>query len=98
MEHLSMIPTPIAVLDLISKAERSRRLVWTAGMVLKRAALVSDWKELNHSDRQRVLHSITGMLEDLAARGVLERRPIRQTIGFGEEVGFDYIGGAKHSS
>ena len=38
------------VLDLITKAERSRKFVWTAGRVLKEAALWTRLGELNYDE------------------------------------------------
>lgn len=33
----------------------------------------------------------TGFLEDLAVHGILQRRTEPQSIGYGDEVGFDYV-------
>lgn len=96
MAHLTVFPTQAAVLELVLKAERSRKLVWTAGMVLKRAGLVTPWEELSHSDRKFVMESITAILKKLAAEGILQRRPLRQSIGFGGEIAFDYIRSGKN--
>jgi hypothetical protein len=35
---------------------------------------------------------MTGVLENLAARGILHRRAELQSIGFGDEIGYDYVG------
>jgi hypothetical protein len=39
----AIAPSPAQVLDLIVRAEKHRRFVWTAGRVLKEAAL---WKRV----------------------------------------------------
>jgi hypothetical protein len=79
------------VLDVIAKTERSRKFVWTAGRVVKEAALSTRLMELSFEERKAVLLRVTNFLEDLARRDVLQRRSVLQSIGFGNEIGFDYI-------
>ena len=79
------------VLDLITKAERSRKFFWTAGRVLKEAALWTRLGELNYDERKRVRRLVTKYLEELAASGILQRRGLRQSVRLDNEVGFDYI-------
>lgn len=46
---------------------------------------------LPYEDRRRILRRIESFLEELAAKGVLRRRVEVQSIGYGDEVGFDYV-------
>ena len=84
--------SPEQVLDLISNAEHHRKFVWTASRVLREGGLLSSIGGVSYSERRAVLKRITGFLEDLAARGILHRRAEFQSIGFGYEIGFDYVG------
>jgi len=79
------------VLDIIIAAERRRRFVWTAGRVLRESALWGPVDEMSFDDRKAVLRRLGGFLENLAARGFLQRRDEPQSIGYGDESGFDYI-------
>ena len=79
------------VLDLIAHAERSRKFVWTAGRVLIVGALCARWEGLNYGERKLALNRLTGFLEDLVDQGILQRRSERQSIGYGSEIGFDYV-------
>lgn len=79
------------VLELIVRAERSRKFVWTAGRVLKEAALWTKLEELSYEERKAILKRVGSYLEDLASEGVLERRRELQSIGYGSEIGFDYV-------
>jgi hypothetical protein len=83
--------SPAEVLAIIEKAERSRKFVWTAGRVLKEGAFVTHWAELRSDHRKLVLQKTTGFLEVLADQHKLERREISQSIGFGNEIGFDCV-------
>jgi hypothetical protein len=76
---------------LIVDSERHRKFVWTAGRVLKEAALWTRVEALQYDDRKFVLNRVAGFLEDLAVRGILQRRSEPQSIGYGDEVGFDYV-------
>jgi hypothetical protein len=87
----ALIPSPKQVLDLIVDSERHRKFVWTAGRVLKEAALWTRVEALQYDDRKFVLNRVAGFLEDLAVRGILQRRSEPQSIGYGDEVGFDYV-------
>jgi hypothetical protein len=79
------------VLALIADAERHRKFVWTAGRVLREAALWTRLEGLPYRERKLVLTRLTTFLEDLAQQGVLDRRREVQSIGYGDEVGFDYV-------
>jgi hypothetical protein len=79
------------VLAVIIAAERSRKYVWTAGRVLIQGAFQGPWEELDANEKKALLKKITKLLEELADDGVLLLRPILQSIGYGEEKGFDYI-------
>ena len=46
---------------------------------------------LQYDDRKFVLKRVAGFLEDLAVRGILQRRSEPQSIGYGDEAGFDYV-------
>jgi hypothetical protein len=83
------------VLDVIVNAERHRKFVWTAGRVLREAALWTRLEALPYLDRKRVLKRLITVLEDLATQGVLQRRRDVQSIRYGDEIGFDYLGSAK---
>jgi hypothetical protein len=87
----ALLPSSKQVLDLIVDSERHRRFVWTAGRVLKEMALWTRVEALEYDDRKFVLKRVAGFLEDLAIRGILQRRSEPQSIGYGEEVGFDYV-------
>ncbi len=87
----AVAPSPEQVLDVIIRAEEHRKFVWTAGRVLKEAALWKRVEELGYEERKIVLKRIAGFLEDLASQGVLQRRAEVQSIGYGDEVGFDYV-------
>jgi hypothetical protein len=93
----SLLPSPRQILDLIVASERHRRFVWTAGRVLKEASLWTRVEALEYDDRKFVLKRVAGFLEDLAVRGVLQRRSEPQSIGYGDEAGFDYIRSQKLS-
>jgi hypothetical protein len=79
------------LLNLIVGAERHRKFVWTAGRVLREAALWKEVENLDYRERKAILQRLTGLLEQLADEGVLERRRELQSIGYGSEMGFDYL-------
>jgi hypothetical protein len=58
---------------------------------LKEGALWSHVEHLKYRERKSVLKFVTNILDDLAAKGVLERRREPQSIGYGDEIGFDYV-------
>ena len=89
----AVTPDPEEVFGLIVRTEAHRKVVWTAGRVLREAALWGRVEELDYEGRKIVLNRITGFLGDLAARGVLHRRGEPQSIGYGDEAGFDYVAG-----
>jgi hypothetical protein len=79
------------VLAVIVAAERHRKFVWTAGRVLREMALWTRLEELDYPERKAMLRQVAGFLDDLEKRGVLQRRPEAQSIGYGDEIGFDYM-------
>jgi hypothetical protein len=79
------------VLDVIVAAERSRKYVWTAGRVLIQGAFQGLWGMLDPDEKKAILRRLTRLLEELADDGVLAPRPILQSIGYGDEKGFDFI-------
>jgi hypothetical protein len=78
------------ILDLIASAEGSRKFVWTAGRVVMKAGLRAQFRILEYDQRKLILERLSGFLEDLESQGTLRRRPIRQSIGYGQEIGYDY--------
>jgi len=83
--------SPEAVLNIIVHAERHRKFVWTSGRVLKEAALWTQVENLGHRERKSALMEVLRFLEDLEARGILQRRRELQSIGYGSEIGFDFV-------
>ena len=81
----------LSIFDLIVQAEKHKQVVWTAGRVLREAALWKRVRGLDYDERKIVLKRITGILDEFALKGHLQRRNERQTIGYGSEIGFDYI-------
>jgi hypothetical protein len=83
------------VLAVIADAEQHRKFVWTAGRVLREAALWTRLESLRYRERKAVLKRLATFLEDLAAdQRILQRRREVQSIGYGDEAGFDYVGPA----
>ncbi len=80
------------VLLIIRGAEHRRKFAWSAGRVVQVARLTMRWSNCPHEERKRVLKDITNILELLANQGILRRRDEPQSIGYGRERGFDYIG------
>ena len=87
----AVVPPPERILDLIVRTEEQKKIVWTAGRVLKEAALWKQVEELDYEERRMVLKRVTGLLEDIASQGLLQRRTEPQSIGYGNETGFDYV-------
>jgi len=87
----AVIPSSKQILDLIAHAEDHKKIVWTAGRVLKEAALWKRVEELDYDERKIVLKRVTDILEEFALNGYLQRRTEPQSIGYGNEHGFDYI-------
>ena len=77
-----VIPSTAQVFELIVHTENHRKTVWTAGRVLKEAALWRQVQELDYEERKIVLKRIAGILEQFA---------LPQSIGYGNEIGFDYV-------
>ena len=55
------------------------------------SALWTKLEELSYEERKAILKRVGSYLEDLASEGVLERRRELQSIGYGNEIGFDYV-------
>jgi hypothetical protein len=87
----AVVPPPERILDLIVHAEEHNKIVWTAGRVLKEASLWRRVEELDYEERKVVLKRLTGFLENFASQGLLQRRTEPQSIGYGNEIGFDYL-------
>jgi len=85
------VPSASQVFDLIVHTENHRKIVWTAGRVLKEAALWRQVEELDYEERKIVLKRVAGILEQFVMQGHLQRRSEPQSIGYGNEIGFDYV-------
>jgi hypothetical protein len=85
------IPPSREIFDLIVHVENHKKIVWTAGRVLKEASLWTRVEALDYDERKIVLKRVTGILEEFALKGHLQRRNEPQSIGYGNEIGFDYI-------
>lgn len=72
--------------------------MWTAGRVLKEAALWTPAEALATQDRKVLLRRITGFLQVLEAQGILGRRAELQSIGYGDEIGFDFRSSLGHTT
>ncbi len=78
------------VLKIISSAERHRKFAWTASRVLKEGGQLGRIAG-RYEERKIVLKRIAGFLEDLEVQGFLLRREELQSIGYGQEMGFDFV-------
>jgi hypothetical protein len=85
------VPSSEQILDVIADAEDHKKIVWTAGRVLRKAALWKRVEALDYAERKIVLKRITSILEEFALNGHSRRRNEPQSIGYGNEIGFDYI-------
>ena len=85
------VPPPEQIFGLIVHTENYRKIVWTAGRVLKESALWKRVEELDYEERKIVLKRVTGILEEFALKGHLQRRHEPQSVGYGDEIGFDYV-------
>jgi hypothetical protein len=85
------VPSPDQMLEVIVHTENHRKVVWTAGRVLREAALWRQVEELDYEERKIVLKRVTRILEEFALLGYLERRNEPQSIGYGNEIGFDFV-------
>jgi hypothetical protein len=87
----AVVPSSQQIFDLIVHAENHKKIVWTAGRVLREAALWKEVEELDYEERKIVLRRVTSILEEFALKGCLLRRSEPQSIGYGNEIGFDYL-------
>jgi hypothetical protein len=85
------VPSPDRTFELIVRTANHRKIVWTAGRVLKEAALWRQVEELDYEERKIVLKRVTGILEEFTSQGHLQRRNQPQSIGYGSEIGFDFV-------
>jgi hypothetical protein len=85
------VQPPEQIFDLIVHVENHRKIVWTAGRVLKEAVLWKRVEELDYEERKIVLKRVTGILDEFALKRHLQRRNEPQSIGYGNEIGFDYV-------
>ena len=86
-----VVPSSQQIFDLFIHSEKHKRIVWTAGRVLREAALWKRVEELDYDERKIVLKRITDVLEQFALKGRLQRCDEPQSIGYGNEIGFDYV-------
>ena len=59
----ALLPSPKQVLDLIVDSERHRKFVWTAGRVLKEAALWTRVEALEYDDRSLYSNALLDFLK-----------------------------------
>src|SRR5262245_56226615 len=87
----AVVPSSKEVLDLIAQTEDHKKIVWTAGRVLREAGRWKRVEQLDYDERKIVLRRVTDILEEFALSGHLQRRNEPQSIGYGNEHGFDYV-------
>jgi hypothetical protein len=92
MLELKGLPqSPEELLGLITKAEESKKYVWTPGRIVIETAMRTQIESLKWEYRKAVFKQLHDWLEDLTTQGILERRELRQSIRFGNEIGYNYI-------
>ena len=79
------------VAALITKSEKHRKYVWTAGRIVKRLGVETDLRSLSVTERSAILRHFRRLLRELAKRGIIRKRSEIQSIGFGDELGYDYV-------
>jgi hypothetical protein len=92
MLELKGLPqSPEELLGLITKAERSKKYVWTPGRIVIQTAMRTQIESLEWKYRKAIFKQLHDWLEDLTSQGILERRQLRQSIRLGNEIGYNYI-------
>jgi hypothetical protein len=94
----AVVPAPEQILDLIVHVEAQRKIAWTAGRVLKESALWKRVEELDYEEWKIVLKRVTGIPEELALKGRLERRKEPQSVAGCGSVERHRSGGVPWSS
>ena len=84
-------PSAGQVHALIANVGKRKKLVWTAWRIVRGLGIVEQFEELGHKGRKRVLKRIERILKEMAVQGTLHRRAVLQGVGYGNEIGFDYI-------
>ena len=79
------------VVALITKSEKHRKYVWTAGRIIKRLGVETHVRSLSVTESSAILRHFRGLLRELDASGVVRKRREIQSIGFGDEPGYDYV-------
>lgn len=79
------------VLEFIKVSESKKHYIWTASRVLQMTGNIRR-EETPPDITQKNLHNIKSILLSLEESGHLQKRPQPQSIGFGDEIGFEYIG------
>ena len=78
------------VMVLIAESEKHRKYVRTAGRIIKRMG-VEAHRSLAAGERSAILRHFRRLLCDLEVQGFLRRRSEVQSIGLGDEPGYDYV-------
>ena len=81
----------LEILNLIKVREQSKKFVWTAGRVLMASGKVGYWRQVDSDSKKALLKDLLKKLEKLESQGLLIRRDLPQGIGFGDEIGFEFI-------
>ncbi len=82
------------VVALITKSEKYRKYVWTAGRIIKRLGVETHVCSLPVAERSAILRHFRRLLRELDATGIVRKRREIQSIGFGDESGYDYVNGS----
>ena len=79
------------VAALITESEKHRKYVWTAGRIIMRLGVETQVRSLAVRERAAILRHLRRLLRELDARGIIQKRSEIQSIGFGDELGYDYV-------
>ena len=89
---------PEQILEFIAHREAHKKVVWTPWRILREVGLATRFEqELEYNDRKRVHKNLADSLEELAEKGILRRRAELHGAGYGQEIGYDYIGSSEAS-
>ncbi len=93
--NLSELPpksiTTERVVAIIVATEQRRRVVWTAGRILREDGSLHGVMTGEPARRRGVLRKIRGILKALAGEGVLKERGFQFNFGTTTEVGYDFV-------
>src|ERR1043165_7372216 len=79
------------VIALITESEKHRKYVWTAGRIVKQLGVEAHIRSLSATERSSILRHFRWLLRELDKLGFVRRRSEVQSIGFGDEPGYDYV-------